>query len=375
MNFGKYLVDNSAVEKEGFIQAVIKQLESRPSTLSAVVELNLLDVDKLLEVIFLSLDSGNDILSSMKQLGVSDEILAKIDEFQSVHTKNLIDLLVNEKYAEKSQVLELYEKYQKEDFSNTATEVESDIPSDNSASGEGDSLISAAALESLKELQGGDIDMSQFEEMGIDEVTVERVEPVVEVEKNEEVSDTSDVEISSAALESLKELGGVSDEELAALTKVTENIAEANESILEPQAQDFITIFDEKKNKKINKILSMIKDSAQTDGDIANYFNSLFRELHIVKEAAVLVDAKYSKKLIEIWELIIDKIFTLSTPELKAWYFSYESALQDTADILWEIREDIGSGRSEEEYMKSEESKNKYLTNISLLKKIITELA
>lgn len=375
MNFGKYLVDNSAVEKEGFIQAVIKQLESRPSTLSAVVELNLLDVDKLLEVIFLSLDSGNDILSSMKQLGVSDEILAKIDEFQSVHTKNLIDLLVNEKYAEKSQVLELYEKYQKEDFSNTVTEVESDIPSDNSASGEGDSLISAAALESLKELQGGDIDMSQFEEMGIDEVTVERVEPVVEVEKNEEVSDTSDVEISSAALESLKELGGVSDEELAALTKVTENIAEANESILEPQAQDFITIFDEKKNKKINKILSMIKDSAQTDGDIANYFNSLFRELHIVKEAAVLVDAKYSKKLIEIWELIIDKIFTLSTPELKAWYFSYESALQDTADILWEIREDIGSGRSEEEYMKSEESKNKYLTNISLLKKIITELA
>ncbi|EQC49759.1 hypothetical protein, partial [Bacteriovorax sp. DB6_IX] len=119
MNFGKYLVDNSAVEKEGFIQAAIKQLESRPSTLSAVVELNLLDVDKLLEVIFLSLDSGNDVLSSMKQLGVSDEVLTKVDEFQRLHTKNLIDLLVNEKYAEKSQVLGLYEKYQNEDFTNT----------------------------------------------------------------------------------------------------------------------------------------------------------------------------------------------------------------------------------------------------------------
>lgn len=368
MNFGKYLIEKGAVEKESFIQVAIKQASSQPSTLESLIEINILDLDKILEIVFNSLDKGLDLLSSMKDLGVSESDIDKVRQFQSSQCLNIIDTLVSDGYAQKDKVLELYQEYQNSDTSVIEETVEEVTVEESDSS---DSLINAAALESLKELQGGELDMSEFEGVTVDSDNASASTEVVE----EETGASEEVEISAAALESLRELGGVPESELDALTKVTESLKEESESELEPSALDYISIYDDKKNKKINKILEMIRSAADSDNDIANYFNSLFRELHVVKGAAVLVDAKYSKKLIEIWELIIDKIFTMSNPELKAWFHSYESCLKDTSSLLWEIREAVRNGNSEEQFMLDENARSKYLGNIGTLKKIITEIS
>jgi hypothetical protein len=367
MNFGKYLIEKGAVEKESFIQVAIKQANSQPSTLESLIETNVLELDKTLEVIFNSLDKGIDLLSSMRDLGVSDADITKVTEFQSSQCLNIVDTLVTDGYAQKDKVLELYEKYQSESFEKEEAPVEQEVDSSDSAD---NSIISAAALESLKELQGGELDMSEFQN-----VQEESTPVVEEVTVEDSVSTEEDVAISAAALESLRELGGVPESELEALTKVTETLKEDDNVGLEPSAVDYISIYDDKKNKKINKILDMIRSAADSDKDIANYFNSLFRELHVIKGAAVLVDAKYSKKLIEIWELIIDKIFTMSNPELKAWFHSYESCLKNTSSLLWEIREAVRNGQNEEQFMEDETARSKYLGNIGTLKKIITEIS
>jgi len=369
MNFGKYLIENSVVEKEDFIQTVLKQVNTQPTTLASLIELNIVDMDKVLEIIFTSFDEGLDMISSMKKVGVGEAEIEKVKEFQNQHTLNIIDTLVSDGLADKETVLEMFSNFEnrKDDISTDDKSEEAPKEADD-----GDSIISAAALESLKELQGGELDMSEFEAGPEAEASTKDVAtPEVSVAPPA----VEEVEISAAALESLKEMGGVPEDELAALEKVTETLASESESVLEPSALDYISIYDEKKNQKINKILKMVKEAAEGDSDIANYFNSLFRELHVVKGAAVLVDAKYSKKLIEIWELIIDKIFTMSNPELKAWFFSYEDALVGTSKILWDIRESIKNGASEDNYMENEAARSSYLSNIGTLKKIITEIS
>lgn len=414
MNFGKYLIDNNVIEKEVFIQAAVKQSQSQPSVLVSLVELGICDSDKVLEVIILSLESDNDILSCMKELGTSEDDLAKVVQFQKDKSLNLIDSLVNDGLADKDKVIELYKSFQ--EVSNKEKAPES-IQTENTNDSSPKTEISAAALESLKELQGGDIDMSQFDvveenpvveevsavkkstqktkisaaaleslkelqggELDMSEFEIEdelEVEIKVETKTDErEKSEVADIEpeISAAALESLREMGGVPDSDLEALSKVTQG-SSSEKKELDSSSADYISIFNEQKNKKMKKILQMIKSAAESDSDIANYFNSLFRELHVVKGAAVLVEAKYSKKLIEIWELIIDKIFTMSNPELKAWFYSYEQCLHDTIVLLWEIRESVAKNTSEEEYMQVEESRNKYLTTIGTLKKIIAEIS
>lgn len=375
MNFGKYLIEKGAVEKESFIQVAMKQANSQPSTLESIIETNVLDIDKTLEVIFNSLDKGIDLISSMKDLNISETDISKVTEFQSNQCLNIIDTLVSDGHSSRDKVLELYKEFEGLDFSTESkSEPGKEQVEPESESSEGESLINAAALESLKELQGGELDMSEFEnvtESSAEETPTTEQETVTASTESE----SEKVAISAAALESLRELGGVPESELEALTKVTETLKEESDVELEPSAMDYISIYDDKKNKKINKILDMIKGAAQTDNDIANYFNSLFRELHVVKGAAVLVDAKYSKKLIEIWELIIDKIFSMSNPELKAWFHSYEQCLKDTSSLLWEIREAVRSGKSEEQYMQEESARGKYLGNIGTLKKIITEIS
>ena len=414
MNFGKYLIDNNVIEKEVFIQAAVKQSQSQPSVLVSLVELGICDSDKVLEVIFLSLDSGNDILSCMKELAISEADLAKVVQFQKDKSLNLIDSLVNDGLADKDKVIELYKSFQEEGNKENVSELTQPESTNDSSS---KTEISAAALESLKELQGGDIDMSQFDvveetpiveevsavekptqktkisaaaleslkelqggEIDMSEFEIEDEQEVeVKVETKTDESEESEVagaepEISAAALESLREMGGVPDSDLEALSKVAQGPT-SDEKELDPSSADYISIYNEQKNKKMKKILQMIKSAAESDSDIANYFNSLFRELHVVKGAAVLVEAKYSKKLIEIWELIIDKIFTMSNPELKAWFYSYEQCLHDTIGLLWEIRESVAKSTSEEEYMQVEESRNKYLITIGTLKKIIAEIS
>lgn len=374
MYFGKYLVDEKILKEEELIACVLEQVNSLPSSLESIIELNLCDNNKLVEIIVRSIESNEDILTAYGNIVDSAIDIEKILEYQANKSKSLIDIILAKTDVQKNILIEAFSKYEsipQGDVTQIQDDKESVIESNKEeSSDEDESLINAAALESLKELQGGDISL---EDLGISETKMEvSVEPV---DSASVVEEEEDVEISAAALESLRELTGGENPDLLALEKVTQQLKDEPVTQVSDEIRDYIEIYSEAKNKKLNKIIRMIDEASKGDSDIGNYFNSLYKELHIIKGAAVLVGAKYSKKLIEIWEIIIDKMFSMSNDEIKAWVFSYLDNLKSSVSLLWEIRGAISTGDDEESYMKNDDSRDKYLSSISSLKNIISEIS
>lgn len=365
MNFGEYLLTKNLISSQDFIHCRVEQMRAMPTTLEVMVDLNIYPVDRLASL----LNDANKKKCDLYSL-LDDEVKKKVDSFMESTVKSFAEVLFSNELVSKENLIQWLQNFKSEaQQENSSLEPKSNVADLDSE----DSLISEAALESLKELQGDSFDPTLLNESNQDKE-----------DSTENINSALETEVSQAALESLKELG-ISPEELKELEG---SVSTPGEEMTEAQAvdslsvdidqvkpeNDYSLIFTKKRLGKLEKIYNMIVDAAEKKEEVSNYLNSLFRELHVIKGAAALIGAKKSKVILETWEHAIDLLFEKSSEDLVDWVKNYVGNLKVSIDLLWSIREALQVDRTEDSFLMDVNNKEKYIGCITALKEMIQAL-
>ncbi|MDD0854203.1 hypothetical protein HBN50_13910 [Halobacteriovorax sp. GB3] len=360
MFFGEYLLSKNIISRGQLLEVLADQENSTKSVFEIIQGESFFEKMNLSKAIHIMYEKKISFLNAC----LDADVLAQ-NECESVIMKmqesrpNFIEILVEKSILSAEDINKHYEEFL------NAGDIQSSKP-ESSISAESDEVeISDAALESLREL-------------GIDDSSLKAEVSVASASSvNEETSDEGEIEISAAALESLKEIGGVSSDILnelessaGASTTESDN-SSSNSTEIEGFVSQYLDTFTDKTYKKMSKVVGMIYSTAESGSDVANIMNSLYRELHITKGAACLADLKISEKLLDVTEELLEKLFKLPNNELIKWVKDNLTCLEDCIDILWDLRGAIHSAGNELEFWSIEEQKIRYTNNIKKIKNLL----
>lgn len=344
MFFGSYLVKEKIISINDFVDCLSAQVKSTPSLVEAVFSSEIISNDKLIELVDQQFDQKISLMEVIINSSiVTKEQLLEVVNLSVLQQDSFSNILINKNKMTVNMLKSHYEAYEKSQISTEGKPAEVEV--------------SAAALESLKELDG--VDLS---ELGV-------------VEKSEEKT-SQEPELSEAALESLRELnagaaddlvdgsaGSLPDEKgpelseaaLESLRELSPDAAEGLEISSAPSDKavecgpnetfknEFCETFNETMYKKMNKIVKIIFSTVKEEGDFSNFFNSLFREFHLVKGASRLAGFKLVEETIDQWEDILGTFFKLEEAQKKEWFELHSGKLTVLIDSCWEIRNQINS--------------------------------
>jgi hypothetical protein len=321
MFFGSYLVREKILSYSDFLECISEQVLSAEPLVKIVSESEKLSEDKLLELI----DKQVQSKKSLKEVILDDGILSNDD---------LIGLMKGsyEKQESFSDVMVRLNKLPKveieshlESFEKASVSTKVDTPAVEEIE------ISSAALESLRELEG--IDLS---DSGLDVIS----------ESSDKSEDKSDGGISSAALESLSELDPDAAKKLS--DSVIEKTPVSVSSPTDTFVEEFGNTLSENMYSKMKRIVDIIFKTAEEEGDFSNFFNSLFREVHIVKGAARLASFHHVEDVLEMFENSIDEFFKFSDDLKKEWLTKHGSKLNQVIEELWKVRNSLVESKAED---------------------------
>jgi TusA-related sulfurtransferase len=410
MYFGEYLLEKNMINEEQLIDALASQIESLPSFLLLIKDNAILNSGEILKIISKQVEQKTDILNVIRNENIlSADKINEVFDLQLKKKKPLGQILV-EKDSLSVEKLEIAIN----DYIKIKSEYKASVPNEEIIKSQStisepdtnkEAEVSAAALESLKELGLSDqgeiaeletqvsssavesnsaVDISSaalesLKELGVsDESEIKELSSHVAIPST--TTNNNEVAVSSAALESLKELGLSADSEISELEssievgdvelskekvsdetgpdqdKKSEDSGDLNDAFLE----QLLTTFDSHMLSRLKKIVSIIEDTAKADGDIANFFNSLYRDFHVIKGVARLSEAKNLETLIDKWEEVIEKLFSNSNEDNKKWVGNNLADLSEVIEFMWNIRESISSSRTESTFMNSPENQTSF---------------
>lgn len=432
MFFGQYLIKEKVIDGDQLVQAIVHQQESMPSLFRVLFENKILSTDKLVDTINTLAEKRKDLVSLILEENlVSMDDLSKAQNIQNINGLTLGQALVDLNFLPVTDLEHHLTNYLT--LKTEEVESEDEAPAESKPALVEEKLqepevnelgISAAALESLKEL--GDIGATDLAELeggsskteepapksGEPEISAAALESLKELgdigaadladleagmsKAQEAPTDSGAPGISAAALESLKELGEIGADELAeleGLKKTSESITELDihdhsnidfseyekefslvEKMGESFIDEFLGTYNEKTNNKLNKIAKFIKDTAESGGDIANFFNSLYRDVHVVKGVSTSVESKLCEKVWTLWEEIIEGLFSKNNDYLKEWVDTYLKDMKSSLALLWEVRNEIEKNKNELNLWNNHDWKEKYLDNYRIVKEIAKKI-
>jgi hypothetical protein len=149
----------------------------------------------------------------------------------------------------------------------------------------------------------------------------------------------SHIEVNEAALESLRELGIQID----APAKISLKTVESEK----PFIDQYLDLFSEKYKNKIIKLVTIITNEIEGTSDISNYYNSLYRDLHLLKGAITLSELQTQDELITNWENQIEVLLRKNNDEIRGWSKNYLPILLKSIDLLWYARGVIAVNKSD----------------------------
>jgi Fe2+ transport system protein FeoA len=209
MFFGKFLLDKKIITASQLIQAIATQSESKQSIFGFIQENKLISDEDFANAINVSSVKNTTIQNIILESKLLTQV--QLSDLNQEITRKGISLgkalLINNS-IESDKLNEMLKEY-------LETENTSNVSDSTSAAetNEPDVAISSAALDSLKEL--GITDGEEFEELEAQSASVQ-----------EDPSEKTDVAISSAALDSLKELGITDGEEFEELEAQSASVQE-----------------------------------------------------------------------------------------------------------------------------------------------------
>ncbi len=304
MYFGEFLLNKKIINEVQLLDALIYQVENLPSFLRVLKDEKIVTAHEIVRLIQLQLEGNTDLISVLKEHQMIDDIaLGKLYQKQIIGRKVLGSVLVELNFVEQSVVEKMLHEF----------------------------------LSDKNNLQ-------------------KPVKPVaVEEKKAVTVTVAAEAEISEAALETMRELGLCVE---VFTSKTPEKKATSNE--IEPNVfvHEFLNIFNEKLNNKLNKLVQIFEQSINDGSDISNYLNSLYRDLIILKGAATLGELIYTVEILTEWCNQIEKKLKENNETLVIWARNAVPLMNQTVGCLWELREIISRDQSD-----------KNLPNVPLLHK------
>ncbi|MDD4976443.1 MAG: hypothetical protein PHY93_18945 [Bacteriovorax sp.] len=318
MYFGEFLLNKKIINEDQLLDALIFQVEHLPSFLRVLREDRIISSSEILKMIQLQLENNSDLISVLKNEQKINEIkLNELYKKQAFKRKMLGSVLVELKYVEQSIIDKMLHEFirEKDNFQKNERKLTEKLEAVKPS----EIVISDAALESLRELGLSD---EEFTGVEVKIVT------------------STQIVISDAALESLRELG-LSDEEFT--TEAFKEVISGNNEIVCDKpgnifVDEFLNVYNEKMNKKLIKLMSILDQSTRDESDISNYLNSLFRDLFILKGAALLADLHISSSIFDEWSRLVEKKLSIPSAHLKEWCLIALPSLEESIIFLWEVR-------------------------------------
>jgi uncharacterized protein involved in tolerance to divalent cations len=285
MYFGDYLIKKKVISYDQLLQALCYQLENLPSLIRLVWEAKIINSDELLVMLKSQIQSDSDILTMLKNSKkIDDQKIAEIEMIQMSKKIPLGEVLVKMNYVNVELV-----------------------------------------NEALREFYDNKFHLEEHSENKIDSKIVA----------------SSEVEISDAALESLRELGMSLDSGLSA-PEVKQNFE------VKPFIDQYSELFTEKYKNKLKKLIEILAKESNGTSDISNYYNSLYRDLHLLKGSITLSELHSQEEIISVWERQIEQVLTKSNDDIRKWCKSNLDLLSQTIDILWDARSKIIKDRTDQ---------------------------
>jgi len=345
MYFGEYLVQQKTISEEQLVEVLAYQIEALPSFLRVLKNEKLLQPQQILNLVEKQIEGSCDLLTIIRGENVlTNDQINNLFKKQCENKSPLGQLLLDLKYIKSDDLEKSLNSFIALEKTNEQRE---SLPVENN-------------IEQVNDLETENID-TQTEDNHIDPETG----------------------ISSVALESLKALGEFNEEMVAELEGVEakdDSILETQECVslkISPLQNEFVlqftNTFSEKSKKKLTKVLGFIKSTGEAGGDIANFYNSLYSDLHIIKGAARLAEAKLSEKILDQSESIIEKVFSLDNEKLKKWGDENLPLFDMLIPLLWELREKVSNGETETVLWKNEIWKQGYLALYAKMQRCLKE--
>ncbi|MCP4912057.1 MAG: hypothetical protein GY909_02970 [Oligoflexia bacterium] len=305
--FGKYLLDKEIIDKSSFLRVISEQLRGTPGLLETIMTLELLSEDKLVEIII----ESNKSNSSLHQLFLNE---------------------LNE-----DQCHQVFEKINSSSpsFGQIATEL-------------------------------GIIDNNTFFEM-LSNYKSEGPLAVSEESQPQEDAGTLNI-ISSAALESLKEVGGISDEEyerLSAEAAAREGTNTSGESV-EVKTEEVIKV---EFNNFQQQVVDLTQGSYFSDlyhtldhGEVSESFDKVYEQFRILLGAVKLAEYNLFAKYLMSWEKILTIVVEKENLLSKNLYEGLKELFQIYENAITKLTE----GLKEEEIFDEGRVKTDLVDNIKL---------
>lgn len=294
MFFGEFLVVKQVINEDQLLDALTYQVEHLPSFMRVLRGENIISSKDLFRMIKIQLETNSDLIGVLRDENKIDETqLHNLFAKQACQRKMLGEVLIELKIVDQSTVEKMLIEFlrDKENLSTLKTEQQK---------------------KSLK-------------------------------------SAPKEIEMSEAALESLRELGMVLGD--TAPSSDSTSTLQQQDTTAPPEAnifvEEYLNVYNVKLKNKIAKIVEILKQSEHDDSDISNYFNSLYRDFHVLKGSAQVGELTQTEYFISEWENVIEKIMSKSIPEMKAWCSVGLPALEKGLVHLWKMREAVDKDKTE----------------------------
>lgn len=286
MYFGDFLVKNKIISVEDLLNALCYQIESLPSMFRIINESKIVPPADILNILKSHIKQDIDIVEVLlKEKKLTQDQVNELSLKQLSFKAPLGASLVKLKVLKEDQLQSLLASYF-EEKNNTSN---NSAASDKAASND----VSDAALESLKELG---IDISQFQ---------------------------------TSTSANLKEDATIAIQKRA-------------------EVESFLDVFNEKLKNKILKLIELTDESLKNGNDLSNYFNSLFRDIHMLKGAASFADIHIFESFLTDLDLLLDNVLSSAQEEvMKNWCKVHLAHLQIFINEFWSLRIEIQTHQSD----------------------------
>jgi hypothetical protein len=103
----------------------------------------------------------------------------------------------------------------------------------------------------------------------------------------------------------------------------------------------FLNLYNQKQKNKMIKLIDILQDTLEKSLDLSNYFNSLFRDVHLVNGAISFADINILAPIVNKWDMGIDEVLLKGEDEVKSWCEKNLSNLKIFLEELWSLRNKI----------------------------------
>lgn len=337
--FLKYLVEQKEISPKQALEVAALYNESRPSLLHIIFKENVLEASTVLSLYFKAASEGRSFTDLFKaESGLTQSDLDHLYRKQQLDAKSLNQILIEKNFLSQDKYESLLRGYKESgegnsDLSNdSATHQSQDVVEnkdtvESPSSGMGG--ISAAALESLMEVQG--LDASQLSELQAQvSPTEEDPHTIEEVEAPKEDSASS-----------------------------TSSVSDGNASIY---AQEYFDFHNEERQSGLLVMANRYR-LKKREKDLHLFHEDLTKILSLVK----LSEFKYLENLITPYENAISGIMDnrMEVPD------EWDPLVSEMLDLVWKFKSSLKTGEEESVLMSDEEFKKIYISNIKNIMKYL----